>query len=183
MGKKNQIILDWSGRLQQLRESMELTQEQFAKELNFSKQQIARFETRRTKPSFDLLKKLASQYDINVNWLISGYGRKTRTQIIKDDADLTAFSTPLLEEELQRRKILRDSVINNIKQGIKVIQNGGYTDIETLNNEMRVVVIKAIPKECPQWLVLDIVNLYKHIPDVKNTLLNKKWMEIVKGTP
>ncbi len=59
-------------RLRQIRESLGMTQEEFADALNISKPSVARYEAGSRHPGSDLLTVLLNKYGINLNWLLTG---------------------------------------------------------------------------------------------------------------
>ena len=61
-------------RIKNIRKLLNKSQEELAKELNVTKQAISNIENSKSSPSIGLLSKLLIDYDINLNYIISGMG-------------------------------------------------------------------------------------------------------------
>ena len=61
-------------RLKQIRTNKHLTQTEFGIALGVTKQAIANIECSHSNPSIEFLSKLIENFDVNVNWLITGNG-------------------------------------------------------------------------------------------------------------
>jgi transcriptional regulator with XRE-family HTH domain len=59
-------------RLKLLRKAKKLTQDELADKLKLTKSAISKFETGNSSPSFDTLKKVASLYNVSVDYLLNG---------------------------------------------------------------------------------------------------------------
>jgi len=70
---KKKIIIGLASRLKDIRIALKLTQEQFSDELGISNPTIVRYEAG-SSPSVDVLIKLNENYNVNLNWLVSGQG-------------------------------------------------------------------------------------------------------------
>lgn len=57
-------------RLKMLRQSLGLSQQEFAESIGLSQTTYSGYERERSQPPFDLLKKICSIYDVDVNWLL-----------------------------------------------------------------------------------------------------------------
>lgn len=61
-------------RIKNIRKLLNKSQEQLAAELNLTKQAISNIETSKSLPSMALLSKLLIDYDVNLNYVVSGMG-------------------------------------------------------------------------------------------------------------
>ena len=61
-------------RIKNVRKLLNKSQEELAKELNVTKQAISNIENSKSAPSISLLSKLLIDYDININYILSGLG-------------------------------------------------------------------------------------------------------------
>lgn len=64
----------FSKRLKELRQKLNITQNDFAKACDVKLTAISKYETGLVKPGFDMIYKIASVYNVNLNWLILGIG-------------------------------------------------------------------------------------------------------------
>ena len=65
---------NFSKRLKKLRQELNITQNDFARACDVKLTAISKYETGLVKPGFDMLYKIATVYNINLNWLILGIG-------------------------------------------------------------------------------------------------------------
>ena len=65
---------NFSKRLKKLRHELNITQNDFAQSCEVKLTAISKYETGLVKPGFDMLYKIASVYNVNLNWLILGIG-------------------------------------------------------------------------------------------------------------
>ncbi len=65
---------NFSKRLKELRQKLNITQNDFANACNVKLTAISKYETGLVKPGFDMLYKIASVYNVNLNWLVLGEG-------------------------------------------------------------------------------------------------------------
>ena len=61
-------------RVKNIRKLLNKSQEELAKELSVTKQAISNIENSKSAPSISLLSKLLIDYDININYILSGIG-------------------------------------------------------------------------------------------------------------
>ena len=61
-------------RIKNIRTLLNKSQEELAKELKVTKQAISNIENSKSAPSIGLLSKLLIDYDININYILSGMG-------------------------------------------------------------------------------------------------------------
>ncbi|MDY6915958.1 MAG: S24 family peptidase [Candidatus Cloacimonadota bacterium] len=99
-------------RLQILLEELELTQTALAKDLNTSNVVVNRYINNRTNPDYNFLNKLALNYKVNINWLLTGDGVMFGEEHIKMIAGKKYFNIPVVAavscgspEEIQAAEI------------------------------------------------------------------------------
>lgn len=120
-------------RLKELREKENLTQAEFAKKYNITRATYANYENGKTQPDFKILKKLAEQFNVSIDYLL---GHKT-----KQSLDLSAFSeakTNLLkmiavQDDLtcQRLEGLIYGYLNSYEQTKQHLQNNYFKKFDT----------------------------------------------------
>lgn len=74
MNKKNDITSEIGERIIALRKQMRLQQKEMANELNIAASYLCEIESGRAKPNIELLIKMASLYNVNLNYLLMGTG-------------------------------------------------------------------------------------------------------------
>ncbi len=72
-------------KLQQIRKKLNLSQEEMASRTNTSYRAYSSYERGDRKPSFELLEKLANNFDVNLNWLIANLGNPFLKQKTEHD--------------------------------------------------------------------------------------------------
>jgi len=85
-------------RLHRVLEDLEMTQTALAKALNISNVVINRYVKNKTTPDYNFLNKLASTYNININWLITGEGTAFVSDRIKEVNDRIYYDMPILAQ-------------------------------------------------------------------------------------
>ncbi len=92
-------------RFKTIRKILNKSQEQFAKELSVSKQAISNIENSKSLPSTSLMSKLLIDYNININYLLSGIGE---TFVHRKASDLNLKNSIMQEVEkfLEKRGIV-----------------------------------------------------------------------------
>lgn len=63
-------------RVRIIRKSAKLTQDEFAKEIGYSKVHVHLIETGTARPSNEFLQKVATRYGVNYDWLLTGIGEQ-----------------------------------------------------------------------------------------------------------
>lgn len=61
-------------RLRQVRQHLNLTQADFASQLNIPQTTVSKYERGSQKPAYDFFKRLSETYGINLDWLMVGHG-------------------------------------------------------------------------------------------------------------
>jgi len=89
--------MGYGDRFKNLRESRKLSQQQLADALNINRSTYARYELGQTQPDFETLEKMASFYDVSVDYLL---GRKSSEHKAdpNDDYDSLAEIKKILQE-------------------------------------------------------------------------------------
>ena len=81
MSEIQDYLTDYSKRLREVRRTLDISQKDFAAQLNISSSFLSEIESGKTKPGYNFLTKLASEFNINPAWLLLGKG----TMFLKDD--------------------------------------------------------------------------------------------------
>lgn len=84
-------------RLKKVLRKLNLTQIALAKQINISNVVINRYIKDKTMPDLNFLNKLATQLNININWLITGEGAMFPTRNIKQIGDQEYYYMPIFE--------------------------------------------------------------------------------------
>lgn len=85
-------------RIHQILQDLEMTQTALSKALNISNVVINRYVKNKTTPDYNFLNKLASAYNININWLITGEGTAFVSDRIKEVNDRQYYDMPILAQ-------------------------------------------------------------------------------------
>ncbi len=94
-------MTDLGKRIQELRKQIGLTQAQLAKKINISHTQLTRYESKSVQPPADVLQRLASVFDVSIDYLVSGNKSDKVEQTLKDAQLIKQFKQldQLPEEE------------------------------------------------------------------------------------
>lgn len=95
-------------RIKLIRKGASLTQEQFAAKIGYSKMQIHSVESGKTVPSNEFLKCVASAFDVNYEWLLTGVGKMEAESAVLDDSLIEWLrQNPEVIRELRSRSGLK----------------------------------------------------------------------------
>ncbi len=72
-------------RIKQIRKEEGLTQKEFADTIGYSHRQVYSVEANRVTPSNEYIRKIASTFNINYNWLMTGSGEKEVVEAVVDE--------------------------------------------------------------------------------------------------
>lgn len=84
-------------RLKQALRKLDLTQVALSKQINISNVVINRYIKDKTMPDLNFLNKLATNLNININWLITGEGTMFPTRNVKQFGDREFYYMPIFE--------------------------------------------------------------------------------------
>ncbi|MCF7794596.1 MAG: XRE family transcriptional regulator [Candidatus Cloacimonetes bacterium] len=84
-------------RLKQILRKLDLTQVALSKRINISNVVINRYIKDKTMPDLNFLNKLATNLNININWLITGEGTMFPTRNVKQFGDREFYYMPIFE--------------------------------------------------------------------------------------
>lgn len=86
-------------------------QSEMATAFNISKQTISDYERGRTFPKTDILEKLATEYNVNLNWLIAGQGNMllSDNDNINDNEIIQQLQDRIKELEIEN-KVLKELI-------------------------------------------------------------------------
>jgi transcriptional regulator with XRE-family HTH domain len=124
--------MSFKNRLKKLRQEQELTQDDFAKELNMSRSAIAAYESGRNEPPYEVLRKIADFFQVTTDYLIGKtHIRNVTDEItnsIQDDPELLEFWDELKDREdlqilFKQTKNLDNKGIQQIIRIIKAIED------------------------------------------------------------
>lgn len=92
-------------RIRQIRKDNKLSQETLARKVGYCHQQICCIEKGRTKPSNELLLKISSLFNVNIEWLMTGTGEmyKESLDIVDDKLIEWLNNHPEVIRELRQR--------------------------------------------------------------------------------
>ena len=100
-------------RLKAVRETLEISQNEFARELGFAPSFISGIEREKKELSRDLLQKLLEKYQVNINWLLTGEGEMFLSDLGKGSAKPPQF--PKLKAMIGQRLEKIEEQIDEIK--------------------------------------------------------------------
>ena len=83
-------------RLKQVLRKLELSQISLSKAIGISNVVINRYIKNKTTPDFNFLNKLASAYNVNINWLINGEGSIFVSENVKQIGDKQYYNMPVI---------------------------------------------------------------------------------------
>jgi len=86
-------------RIKELREGKKLTQIEFSERIGIKQANLSHIENKGEKISIDVINKIISNFDINIEWLFTGKGEKQRKEVTQ--ASKTA--NKVIEEETRPR--------------------------------------------------------------------------------
>jgi len=115
----NEIIPEINKRLIEFRKKMKLSQQEIADTAQISRAYITQVETGRVNPSFKLLHKILLNYNLSINWLLSGKGE----MIVSDNSIINEMTE-------EHYKLVKKLLEFDIKKQSKLI-NGFIDIIET----------------------------------------------------
>lgn len=113
--------MTFGARLKKARNRKQLTQEQVAKRLGIDFTTISKYENDKSQPDNEILQKLASLYDISVDWLLSGNNKREEERINRliingREEDLLEDEAGHLEESLEMYRLLKEKRAKNNKK-------------------------------------------------------------------
>lgn len=113
-------------RIKEIRDSLNLTQEEFGKRIGSARNTIANYENGNRNPSNSVLMSICREFNVNEAWLRTGEGEMfnslTRNQIITD------FAGDLIKEDGTFRKRLIEALAK--------MDESGWIALEKLANEI-----------------------------------------------
>jgi len=106
-------------KLKKIRVNMKLTQVEISKTLDITQRTYSQYENDNTQPTFDTLKKICVNFNINPTWLFFEQGNMYNNQIIVDnsnniDKETLKNAIELIEVSLNQEKIKPDQKAEKI---------------------------------------------------------------------
>lgn len=98
-------MAEYGEKLKQIRQKLLLTQDEFAGALEMKSRAYAAYERNENKPPLFMLEMLCNDYDVNLNWLISGKGDMFNR---KQPANLKDEIKQAVREMLKDGELTRD---------------------------------------------------------------------------
>ena len=86
--------------LKTLRATQKLTQEELAKEMNVSKGAVAMWETGKRNPDLDINKKIASYFNVTIDYLLDKETSTKKDPASDDQIKFALFGTTEVDDEL-----------------------------------------------------------------------------------
>lgn len=113
-------------RIKEIRDFLDLTQEEFGKRIGSARNTIANYENGNRNPSNSVLLSICREFNVNENWLRTGEGEMlnvlTRNQIITD------FLGDVIQEDGTFKKRLIEALAK--------MNESGWIELEKLANEL-----------------------------------------------
>ena len=112
---------NFSNTLKSLRKSHNLTQSQFAAELNITQTAINYWENEKREPNLNMLQKIAEYFNVSLDYLITGktHTEKKEDLYSKDDFMFGGITLDVTPENFKKYKhyfnLVFDAIIDNIK--------------------------------------------------------------------
>ena len=88
-----------NNRLYLIRKNLKLSQKEMSNLLSIPYTTLSRYENNVIKPSFDILSKIAKQFNVNINWLLTGRGSMFLDNGTKMKADVPMFTRKFTDDE------------------------------------------------------------------------------------
>lgn len=95
-----QIFAD---KLKELRLSLGLTQAEFVEKLGITASALSAYEKNQKNPSISIVKKIAEQYNVSIDWLCGLTNKKHVNNIISTVSDIVKLLLQIEEKYLYRR--------------------------------------------------------------------------------
>lgn len=128
-------VLILNERIQLLRKSLKLTQEQFGNKCGKSRTAIAKYETNKSIPDDAFIKLVCIKFNVNENWLRTGQGDMFTNN---DDSVFKAFAEKYhlsdTEQELAKYCLSlssdqRKEILNHVRQISKILSSNNNIEI------------------------------------------------------
>lgn len=103
-------------RIRKLRKDMKLTQDEFAKKVKLHPKQVAKYETGMTKPSIDVVSRIAEYCETSTDYIILGEDKEFAKRTKINDLELLEF--------FRKTNNLKKSDRDKVKWALKSLLNG-----------------------------------------------------------
>lgn len=141
-------------RLKDLRKSLKMTQEEFARRIGIKRNTLANYEIGRNEPIDGIIFSICREFSVNENWLRYGEGEMfnskseyTLDEIAKEQ-NLTSLEYALVKAFLELDKNTRHNIVNSLKNAFEVTSS---TDDTEFSNELQ----PSLPKDTQFDLDID----------------------------
>lgn len=176
-------------RLKYLRKALNLTQNDLANACNVKLTFISKYENEIVKPGFDMLSKIALAYNVNLNWLVNGFGtmfiETPARSLIKDATNgfcVETIETPELIAVKKDKHSLE--LTNDLKVEYYGLDNN-YTKIYHKNGELEyyeentdATKLKILEQKLSE--VSNDKNKHEFIMTALNSLYDEKSLQELK---
>lgn len=168
-------------RLKLIREKIGLNQTSFAEVFSVTQRTLSNWETGRNEPSLSVLQKISRDYNINMNWLITGVGKMTLESF--ENINIPAHITILVNKSFELNPsaltenlikfILENSVkqkLRNYDKSVPFLKYLFWDRYDTLANfRLMIRVLKTIKKddlnnlkvENSKFFLIDLIKNYQ----------------------
>ena len=97
-------------RIKEIRKEARQTQEEFGKKIGYSKRQVYCVESGKVNPSRQYLRKIATTFSVNFDWLLTGKGKKEMKEVeVSEELISWLRKNPDVVEELEIRSGVKKS--------------------------------------------------------------------------
>lgn len=118
--RKGEWSVEYGDRMALLREERDLTQEELAEIIGITRAALSHYEKNRRQPEYKILAKIASYFDVSIDWIING-----NKIPIPDDPKYKGYSGTLEEEyarkglSQQTQREILDAAVSAVEEARK----------------------------------------------------------------
>ena len=107
-------------RIKEIRKEARQTQEEFGKKIGYSKRQVYCVESGKVNPSRQYLRKIATTFSVNFDWLLTGKGEKEMKEVeVSEELISWLRKNPDVVEELEIRSGVKGTPTEGVEKRIK----------------------------------------------------------------
>jgi len=108
--------MEYGGRIAQLREENNMTQEELAEAIGITRAALSHYEKNRREPDYEITTRIANYFKVSTDWIING-----NKLPIPDDPKYKGYSGALTEE-YARRGLSPESQRELLEAGIRAVE-------------------------------------------------------------
>ena len=109
----NNDFITFSKRLRELRESLNMTQKEFAEHIGFTQATLSAYENSLKIPSLDIVMKIASKCEISIDWLCGLSNNQTSDRTVKTYSDIISSIKTIIENSNTKIKPITMKLFRN----------------------------------------------------------------------